>query len=61
MQTPLAALTQFCDKGLARWKVEVTLAALLALADVQTDLAAAQQMQRARTELFQLFTQPELE
>lgn len=33
----------------------VTLAALQALADAQTDLAAAQEMQRSKAELFELF------
>jgi hypothetical protein len=55
VKTPLAALRQLCDKGLARLKAGVTLAALQALADAQTDLAAAQHMQRAKAELFQLF------
>ena len=55
VKTPLAALKQHCDKGLARLKEGVTLAALQATADAQTDLAAAQEMQRAKTALFQLF------
>lgn len=55
VKTPLAALKQLCDKGLARLKDGVTLAALQAPADAQTDLAAAQEMQRAKTALFQLF------
>jgi hypothetical protein len=36
-------------------KSSVTLAALQARADAQTDLAAAQEMQRAKAELFELF------
>ena len=55
VKTPLAALTQLCDRGLASFKAGVTLAALRALADAQTDLAAAQDMQRAKAELFRLF------
>ena len=55
VKTPLAALTQLCDRGLASFKAGVTLAALQALADAQTDLAAAQDMQRAKAELFRLF------
>jgi transposase InsO family protein len=55
VKTPLACLRQLCDKGLARLKPGVTLAALQARADAQTDLAAAQQMQRAKAELFELF------
>ena len=58
VKTPLAALKQLCDKGLARLKAGVTLAALQALADAQTDLAAAQEMQRAKAELFGLFNAP---
>lgn len=58
VKTPLAALKQLCDKGLARLKAGVTLAALQALADAQTDLAAAQEMQRAKAELFRLFNAP---
>ncbi len=58
VKTPLAALTQLCDKGLARLKEGVTLAALQALANAQTDLAAAQEMQRAKAELFRLFNAP---
>jgi len=57
VKTPLACLTALCDKGLARLKSGVTLAALQAGADAQTDLAAAQEMQRAKAELFDLFNQ----
>lgn len=55
VKTPLACLRLLCDKGLARLKAGVTLAALQALADAQTDLAAAREMQRAKAELFELF------
>ncbi len=55
VKTPLEALTQLYDKGLARLKADVTLAALQAQADQQTDLAAAQEMQRAKAELFRQF------
>ena len=55
VKTPLEALKQLCDKGLAQLKVGVTLTALQALAAAQTDLAAAQKMQRAKAELFMLF------
>jgi len=58
VKTPLAALNQLCGKGLARMKEGVTLAALQATADAQTDLAAAQEMQRAKAELFRLFNAP---
>ena len=55
VKTPLEALKQLCDKGLAQLKLGVTLTALQALAAAQTDLAAAQEMQRAKAELFMLF------
>ena len=55
VKTPLTALDQLCSKGLARLKEGVTLAALQATAQAQTDLAAAQEMQRAKAELFRLF------
>ena len=58
VKTPLEALTQLCGKGLARLKEGVTLAALQALANAQTDLAAAQEMQRAKADLFRLFNTP---
>ena len=58
VKTPLAALTELCDKALARLKEGVTLTTLQALADGQTDLAAAQQMQRAKAELFRMFNAP---
>lgn len=58
VKTPLACLRQLCDKGLARMKAGATLPALQALANAQTDLAAAQQMQRAKAELFDLFNKP---
>jgi transposase InsO family protein len=58
VKTPLAALTQLCDKGLARLKQGVTLRALQSQADAQTDLAAAMEMQRAKAELFRLFNAP---
>lgn len=58
VKTPLQALSQLCDKGLAGLKQGVTLAALQAQANTQTDLAAAQDMQRAKAELFRLFNTP---
>lgn len=59
VKTPLVALTQLCGTGLARLKEGVTLTALQTLADAQTDLAAAQEMQRAKAELFRLFNAPQ--
>lgn len=58
VKTPLACLRQLCDKGLARLKAGTTLPARQALAEAQTDLAAAQQVQRAKAELFELFKKP---
>ena len=58
VKTPLAALEQLCEKGLAQMKQGVTLAALQRLAGAQTDLAAAQEMQRAKAELFRQFNKP---
>ena len=58
VKTPLASLRQLCDKALARMKAGATPLALQALADAQTDLAAAQQVQRAKAELFELFNKP---
>jgi len=58
VKTPLGALNELCGKGLARLKEGVTLAALQAIAQTQTDLAAAQEMQRAKAELFRLFNAP---
>jgi hypothetical protein len=43
-------------QGLVRFKTETMLADLLAQAKQQTDLAAAQEMQRAKSELFASFT-----
>ena len=58
VKTPLVALNELCHNELARLKEGVTLAGLQAMADAQTDLAAAQEMQRAKAALFQLFNTP---
>ena len=55
VKTPLECLSKLCEKGQAQMKDGVTLRALQALAAAQTDLAAAQAMQRAKAELFELF------
>ena len=55
VKTPLEALTHLCGKGLVCLKQGVTLTALQAVADKQTDLAAAREMQRAKAELFRQF------
>ena len=51
----MACLAQLNEKGLVRFKTGTTLHDLQARADVQTDLVAAQAMQRAKTDLFTLF------
>ena len=48
VSTPLARLAQLSEKGLVRWETGVTLKGLQAQASAQTDLAAAQAMQRAK-------------
>jgi transposase InsO family protein len=58
VKTPLEALKQLSDKGLVRLKTDMTLLALQAQADAKTDLAAAQEMQRAKAELFRQFNAP---
>ena len=58
VKTPLESLAQLCEKGLATLKPCITLDALQALAKSQTDLAAAQAMQRAKSELFAQFVKP---
>jgi hypothetical protein len=55
VQTPLARLAALSAQGLVTFKPGVTLQALQAKAMEQTDLAAAQAMQRAKAALFALF------
>ena len=55
VKTPLECLVQLCEKGLATLKQGITLDALQARAKSKTDLAAAQEMQRAKSELFASF------
>ena len=55
VQTPLARLAALSAQGLVTFKPGVTLQALQAKAMEQTDLAAAQAMQRAKADLFALF------
>lgn len=55
VKTPLACLVILSKKGLVKFKPGVTLKALQAQADAQTDLVAAQQMQKAKGELFEMF------
>ena len=58
VRTPLACLAQLAEKGLVRFKTGVTLAQLQAQAKAQTDLAAAQAMQKAKAQLFAMFNKP---
>lgn len=58
VKTPLECLAQLSKKGLVTLKKGVTLDALQAQAKSQTDLAAAQAMQRAKSELFARFVKP---
>jgi len=60
-KTPLTCLAQLAAQGLVRFKAGVTLHQLEAQALVQTDLAAAQAMQKAKAELFAKFNAPSLE
>jgi hypothetical protein len=56
VKTPLACLAQLAVKNLVGFKAGVTLTGLLA----QTDLAAAQAMQKAKAELFAMFNKPKV-
>ena len=55
VKTPLACLAQLSAKGLVKLRKGITLVQLQAQAHAKTDLAAAQEMQRAKRELFASF------
>jgi transposase InsO family protein len=55
VKTPLECLVQLSAANLVTFKPGITLAALQLQATSQTDLAAAQAMQRAKSELFARF------
>jgi len=55
VKTPLECLAQLNKKSLVTFKQGTTLEALQAQAKSKTDLAAAQEMQRAKSELFASF------
>ena len=55
VKTPVACLEILHARGLGKFKEGVTLPQLQAQAKAQTDLAAAQQMQQAKANLFELF------
>src|SRR5450759_1773976 len=59
VKTPLERLAQLSMQNLVTFKIDITLAALQARAKSQTDLAAAQAMQRAKNELFARFVKPQ--
>ena len=58
VKTPLECLVQLSEKGLVTLKAGATVAAMQAQAKSQTDLAAAQAMQRAKRDLFARFVKP---
>ncbi|MFY9259188.1 MAG: hypothetical protein WAO71_01630 [Gallionella sp.] len=55
VKTPLECLVQLSEKGLVTLKNSIALDTLLTLAKAKTDLAAAQEMQRAKQLLFARF------
>ena len=57
-KTPLERLVQLSEKGLVKFKAGIALEDLLALAKEKTDLQAAQEMQKAKADLFELFNKP---
>ena len=58
VKTPLECLVKLHVKGMVTLKQGITLEALQALAKSKTDLAAAQDMQRAKRKLFESFIKP---
>ena len=58
VKTPLECLALLDEKGLVTFKEGKTLQALQAQAGEKTDLAAAQEMQKAKADLFALFNKP---
>jgi len=57
-KTPLECLVVLSEKGLVTFKSEVSIEVLLLKAKEKTDLQAAQEMQKAKAELFELFNKP---
>jgi hypothetical protein len=55
VKTPLEALVKLGELGLVKFETDTMLLDLLAQAKQQTDLAAAQEMQQAKSELFASF------
>jgi hypothetical protein len=57
-KTPLESLVLLNGKGFVTFKSGITLEDLLAKAREKTDLQAAQEMQKAKADLFALFNKP---
>ena len=57
-KTPLERLVVLYEKNLVTFKAGITLQDLLAQAMHKTDLQAAQEMQKAKADLFELFNKP---
>ena len=57
VKTPLECLVMLNKRGLVTLKKGITLASLQTQANANTDLAAAQEMQRAKRDLFASFVQ----
>lgn len=55
VKTPMECLVQLNEKGLVTLRNGIALDTLQKLAESQTDLLAAQEMQRAKSELFASF------
>lgn len=58
VKTPLECLVLLNKAGLVAFKCEITLQALLLRAKNKTDLQAAQEMQKAKADLFEMFNKP---
>ena len=58
VKTPLECLVLLHEKGLVTFKAGLQLEDLLAKARQKTDLEAAQVMQKAKAQLFELFNKP---
>ncbi|MDZ7812610.1 MAG: hypothetical protein U5L74_05620, partial [Ideonella sp.] len=57
-KTPLERLVQLNERGLVTFKPGTKLDDLVAQANEKTDLQAAQEMQKAKADLFELFNKP---
>ncbi|MDZ7814034.1 MAG: hypothetical protein U5L74_13405 [Ideonella sp.] len=57
-KTPLERWVQLNERGLVTFKPGTKLDDLVAQANAKTDLQAAQEMQKAKADLFELFNKP---